>query len=61
MIETGSYCLGKWEEGCGGGAEGTEAMLGIYEGKGGGEVGQEQTLQHLHRRAKEGDGSVGGT
>ena len=35
-------------------------MLGISEGEGGSEVGEQQALQHLHRRAEEGDWTVGG-
>ena len=35
-------------------------MLGVREREGGVEVGEQQSLQHLHRWAEEGDGPVGG-
>ena len=53
--------LDQWKEGGCGGSEGAETMLGVREGEGGSKVGEQQALQHLHRRAEKGDWTVGGT
>ena len=61
LIKPHSNGLDQWEEGGCGGSEGAETMLGVREGEGGSEVGEQQALQHLHRRAEKGDWTVGGT
>ena len=57
MVKTGCYLVNYWEESGGGGAVGPKTMLGVRQREGV-ELGKEESLKHLGRRAEERDGPI---
>ena len=58
LVESGSHEIGEWQEGCGGGVQGSETVLGVIGRQRMIQVREGKGFQHFRSWAQEGDRSV---